>query len=303
MVKSFLQTEAWIRFKERFGWKARRFDGLAGLERTLAFDKTMLYFPEIPLGEALSALVAQLNDDSPRRRIFTRFEFLELWTAEKAKRLLDSGLIKSFEDVQPEYRQWVTLDRTEEELLRAMKPKGRYNLNLAKRHRLQVEWGTTGELLEAFVAMYRASARRAGFAGRSREYFEALLPVLKGGGHGQIVVLTYQGEVVAAAIVSFYDGVASYLYGGSSPTHRSLMAPYLMHWEIMKKAKKEGCLIYDLLAVAPPDKPQHPHVGLSRFKAQFGGEEVRLLGSWDLVHNRLWYTIYTFVEKRRRRAV
>ncbi|MEK9167147.1 MAG: hypothetical protein AAB613_00155, partial [Patescibacteria group bacterium] len=95
----------------------------------------------------------------------------------------------------------------------------------------------------------------------------------------------------------------------------------------MKRAKHDGCAIYDLLAIAPfqqtaisnqlsadTEKPRaesrelkasdssHPHSGLTRFKTQFGGQSVRLLGSWDLVHSGFWYTMYQFVERRRRKT-
>jgi lipid II:glycine glycyltransferase (peptidoglycan interpeptide bridge formation enzyme) len=77
-----------------------------------------------------------------------------------------------------------------------------------------------------------------------------------------------------------------------------------MHFEAMKEAKKRNCLIYDFLAVAPSDwpsnAPAHPYAGLSRFKTQFGGEMVRLLGSWDLINKPVWYKMYRFVERRRR---
>ena len=119
---------------------------------------------------------------------------------------------------------------------------------------------------------------------------------------GEIVTVSHEGEVLAAALVTFYGNVASYLYGGSGGD-RSLMAPYLMHWAAIKRAKQEGCAVYDLLAIAPPEKENHVHAGLTRFKTQFGGESVRMLGSWDLVHSRFWYTMYRYAQKRRRRAL
>lgn len=303
MLRSIFQTDAWAAFKEQFGWRAYNYEGLIGLERVLGFNKRLLYFPELPLDERSLALIGQLRHEKPTAtRIFTRFEFLELWTHDKAKTLLEAGLIRSFEDVQPDYRQWIVLDKTEEELLKAMKPKGRYNLRVAERKNLTVEWGTTPELVEQFYALYQQTAKRTGFQGRNQAYFQAMVQQLATHSLGQVLVVRHQDEVVSAAIVSFFGGVASYLYGGSGGD-RSLMAPYLMHWEAIKRAKKEGCVVYDLLAIAPPEAAEHVHAGLTRFKTQFGGESVRLLGSWDLVHNRFWYTLYRFVETKRRRAI
>lgn len=303
MIKSVLQTEAWGHFKERFGWRLRQALGLYGMERTLGFGKSMLYFPELPLGEQTLELIKKIKDESKvSGRMFVRFEFLEPWSADRAKQLVEAGLVKSFEDVQPDYRQWIMLDKSEAELLREMKPKGRYNIRVAEKHNLRVAWGLEEEKVAALTRLYRETAKRTGFAGRDDAYFRALIETIKAEKLGEIVTVAQDTEVLAAALVTFYGNVASYLYGGSGGD-RSLMAPYLMHWAAIKRAKKENCLIYDLLAIAPIDQENHVHAGLTRFKTQFGGQSIRLLGSWDLVQNRFWYTIYRYAQKRRRRAL
>lgn len=303
MIKSVLQTEAWSRFKEQSGWHAHNTGGLYGLERVLGFGRSMLYFPELPFGdEALAVIKAVRHEKVPAKRIFTRFEFLEPWSAEGAKQLIEAGLIKAFEDVQPNYRQWITLEKTEEELLKDMKPKGRYNIRVAQKHGLKVSWGLEAEKVDALARLYQETAKRTGFAGRNAAYFQRLTDVIRANSLGEIVTVTHGEEVLAAALVTFYGGVASYLYGGSGGD-RTLMAPYLMHWVAIQRAKKAGCLVYDLLAIAPDGRVNHPHAGLTRFKTQFGGQSVRMLGSWDLVHNRFWYTMYRYAQKRRRRAL
>lgn len=303
MITSLLQTDFWAAFKEQFGWKTHRSGEFFGLERVLGFGKTLLYFPELPLNDESLKLIAHAKQvRTPPSRILSRFEFLEVWTPERAKVLFQLGLRKSFEDVQPDYRQWILLDKSEEKLLTAMKPKGRYNIKVAERHNLTVHWGTEPEKLAAFAGLYQQTASRTGFSGRDQRYFEQLLAILAKNQVGEIITVSHKDEVIAAAIISFYGGVASYLYGGSGGD-RQLMAPYLMHWAAIKRAKEKGCVLYDLLAIAPADQENHVHVGLTRFKTQFGGESVRLLGSWDLVHRPGWYTLYAFAEKRRRRAL
>ncbi len=303
MLRSVFQTEAWSRFKERFGWEVKQTGDFYGLERVLGFGKSMLYFPELPLNEeSLGFVRHEAKQAVPSNRIFTRFEFLNVWTADNAKRLVELGLTKSFEDVQPDYRQWVLLDKTEDELLKEMKPKGRYNIRVAEKHDLKVAWGLEPEKVEALASLYQETAKRTGFAGRDSAYFVALVEAIRGDRLGEIVTVSRNGEVLAAALVTFYGNVASYLYGGSGGD-RSLMAPYLMHWAAIKRAKKEGCQVYDLLAIAPEGKEDHVHAGLTRFKTQFGGQSVRMLGSWDLVHRPVWYTIYRYAQKRRRRAL
>ncbi len=303
MLKSVFQTEHWTKLKEQFGWQTHRNGDFFGLERTLGFGKSLLYFPELPLNDETTKLVETIKHaDQSAERIFTRFEFLELWTPEKAKVLVELGLLKSFEDVQPDYRQWIVLEGSEEELLKQMKPKGRYNIKIAERHDLKVEWGTADGQTEALASLYQETAKRTGFSGRDTDYFRSLIQTLRAAQVGEIVTVSHKSETLAAAVITFYGGVASYLYGGSGGD-RALMAPYLMHWAAIKRAKQKKCAIYDLLAIAPTDKENHVHAGLTRFKTQFGGQSVRLLGSWDLVHQPTWYKLYAFAQRRRRRAL
>ncbi|MBI4948066.1 peptidoglycan bridge formation glycyltransferase FemA/FemB family protein, partial [Candidatus Berkelbacteria bacterium] len=64
---------------------------------------------------------------------------------------------------------------------------------------------------------------------------------------------------------------------------------------------QKGCTRFDLLAIAPPNSKGHNYEGITGFKRNFGGEVVELIGSWDLVHNPLWYFLYKIAQKLRRR--
>lgn len=113
----------------------------------------------------------------------------------------------------------------------------------------------------------------------------------------------HPNKPIVALIISFYDGVADYLYGGSDTEHKEVMAPYLAHWLVIQEAKRRNCRIYDMLGAAPPDEPNHPYAGFARFKEQFGGTYQHLLGSYDLIFKPIHYTIFSQAEKHRRRGV
>lgn len=304
MAVSFLQTDEWASFKTKFGWQSVRRNGLLSLIKPLPFGKSLEYFPEIPLSDESLLTIETIKNKPAAGRIFSRFEFFELWSAETARKLVDLGLVKSFEEVQPEYRQWIDLTPSLKELVRQMKPKGRYNLRLALRKKLKVKIGLEPHLVDTLFALYDETARRADFSGRSKSYFQNLAMLLKEKDCGAVISVWHEDKPLSALMMTFYKDIASYLYGGSSARHREMMASYLAHFEAIKLAKQRGCKIYDLLAIAPGEPPnRHPYAGLTRFKQSFGGRRVRLLGSWDLVHERFWYKLYTFVEKRRRKVI
>jgi len=302
VIPSYFQTDSWGKFKAGFGWTARRYDSLMGLEKRLPFGKKMLYFPEIPFGEeSLKTINKIIRGSIFKNYIFTRFEFLTPWSDAEAAMLFDAGLVKAFEEIQPEHRQWVSLEGSEKDLLADMKPKGRYNLGVAQRYQLKVEQGLTNKLLSDFYDLYWETARRSKFSGRGASYFQELANLLKSNNQGEIIAIYNGKKPLAAGIFLYYGSMASYLYGASGGD-RKMMAPYLMHFEAMKRAKEKGCKIYDLLAIAPPESGEnHPYAGLTRFKSQFGGGSVHLLGSWDLVGSKFWYTLYKLAEKRRRK--
>jgi len=302
VIPSYFQTDSWGKFKSQFGWTARRYDSLLGLERTLAFGRKMLYFPELPYDEeTLETINKIVRDGVYKKYIFVRLEFLTPWDDRRAALLFENGFIKSFEEIQPEHRQWVSLEGSEKEILADMKPKGRYNIGIAHKHHLQVKHGLTNKLLTDFYDLYVETSRRSKFSGRGAKYFQDLANLLMTKNQGEIIAVYHQKKALAAGIFLYYGSLSSYLYGASG-SDRKMMAPYLMHFEAMKRAKSRGCNIYDLLAIAPPEaSDKHPYAGLTRFKSQFGGGMVHLLGSWDLVGSSFWYTLYRFVQRRRRK--
>lgn len=297
-MDSILQTEFWAKFKSQFGWRTLPVLKYFGLERELFLGRSMLYFPELPNLLAARGILKALPVN--KKRIFTRFEINQPYSEADLQQLSEMGLIKSFEEVQPEHRQVISLQPPEQEILNQIKPKGRYNINVAKRSHLTLKKGGQ-ELLNDFVHLYEQTANRAGFSGRSLSYFQQLVSVLEEQQAGEVIVVYSGRQPLAAAIICYYGGVASYLYGGSANVKRELMAPYLLHFEAMRCAKERGCHSYDLLAVSPPDLPNHKYAGITHFKTQFGGTRVDLVGSYDLVHRQGWYTLYKFAQKLRRK--
>ncbi|MEK7548704.1 MAG: peptidoglycan bridge formation glycyltransferase FemA/FemB family protein [Patescibacteria group bacterium] len=296
-MASILQTEFWADFKSRTaGWQPLPIGRYWGLKRRLPLGQ-LAYFPELPFGAETLALATAPELATVA---LARLEFLEEWDLTKTRALTAVGLRPSFEEVQPNYRQWLDLTLTEPELLAGMRPKGRYNLNLALRQGLTVKAGLEPILVEDFLKLYQLTSSRQRFRGRGSDYFRQLATLLQEHQAGEVIVVYYQNWPLAAGYFTYFDQVASYLYGASSDRWKEMMGPYLLHWQAILRAKSRHCRLYDLLAIAPPGQPTHRHGGLTRFKSQFGGRSVRLVGSWDLVNNRTWYTLYRLGEKLRR---
>jgi lipid II:glycine glycyltransferase (peptidoglycan interpeptide bridge formation enzyme) len=70
------------------------------------------------------------------------------------------------------------------------------------------------------------------------------------------------------------------------------MAPYLLHWEIMRYAKQQGYNWYDFYGITPATSPHHSWAGFTILKKKFGGEEFSSIGAYDFVYNKEIYQEY-----------
>jgi len=308
-MKSLLQTKEWASFRETQGWKAYEIEENYVLLRPLALGKTFLYAPEIKLSdlEDIKEFLVKTKEIAQKNNaIFLRLDINEPVSQESILLIKKYKFIKAFEEIQPEYRQIVSITGSEEEILAQMKPKGRYNIRLAQKHGVKIQ---EIDDMEVFYKLFEETARRDGFTIRPKAYFKQMLDDLGKIGYVKLLAAYYQNKPVAAEILSIYKDTASYLYGASANEARQTMAPYLMHWEAIKLSRENGCKFYDLLAVAPFDGHEDnsinkglgkKYAGITRFKEQFGGEKVRLMGGWDYIYQPFWYKLFKFIEKVRR---
>jgi lipid II:glycine glycyltransferase (peptidoglycan interpeptide bridge formation enzyme) len=186
----------------------------------------------------------------------------------------------------------IDLRLSDEEILGQMKPKGRYNIGVARRHGVSIVEDTSAEGLADFQSIYEETAERQGIEAKPPDYFEALVSFFSPSHHGSLFFAEYQGMRLATALVIYFGPRATYFFGGSREIHRHVMVPYLLHFEIMRKAKALGHEWYDLWGIAPANAPDHPWKNFSIFKAKFGGEEVHLVPTLDYIYDPDAYARY-----------
>lgn len=190
----------------------------------------------------------------------------------------------------------IDLRPNESAILTQMKPKGRYNIGVARRHSVSIVEDASEQGLADFLSIYEETAIRQGMETKPPDYFEALLSFTSPGNYGSLFFAEYKEMRLATALVLYFGSRATYFYGGSRALNRQVMAPYLMHFEIMRKAKARGQEWYDLWGIAPPNQPAHPWQNFTAFKAKFGGEEVHLVPTLDLVFDAAAYNRYVAIE-------
>ena len=324
-MKSLLQSGQWAEFRKTQGWEAHNILDIQILQKKLFLGKSFLYAPEVTW-KNLDTKFEKIYENTKKiakndQSIFFRLEILDEFDEKIVEKLKENGFTKAFEEVQPEYRHIIDISKGEQEILSQMKEKGRYNIRVAQKHGIVIE---KSENINEFYKIFTQTAKRDGFEIRHRQYFIKMMQILEPLGFAELLFAKKDDKVLAAEIVTYYDGVASYLYGASSNEDRNLMAPYLLHWETIRRAKKRGCKLYDLLAVDPLESKLeiryeklgkstphisnpsyhistlHKYAGIGKFKRQFGGKTIRLVGSWDLIFSPFWYKMFKIAEKLRR---
>ncbi len=195
---------------------------------------------------------------------------------------------------EPRHTHCVDLRAAEHERLQAMKPKGRYNVGLARRHDVAVVEDNTDRGLDDFLAIRDDTARRQDLKRRSRRYFAAMQREF--GPRAQLFFAELAGRRLACALVIRFGERATYLYGGSLEDQREVMAPYLLHHEIMNRMAATGCTSYDFWGTAPPGQPGHAWAGISAFKRKFGGAEIAHVPTLDHIYDRTAYARFVDTE-------
>lgn len=183
----------------------------------------------------------------------------------------------------------VDLRPTLDEILAQMKPKGRYNVRIGQKHGVNVVEDGSWTGANDFIRIYEETAHRQGMDPKPPEYFEELVSLLGYKKTGKLFFAEYHGLRLAAAIVVYFGARATYFFGASSAEYRNVMAPYVLHFEIMRRAKEAGFGSYDFWGIAPRDQVDHPWMDITSFKRKFGGVELNLVPPLDLVYNQSAY--------------
>ncbi|MFK5675869.1 lipid II:glycine glycyltransferase FemX [Ligilactobacillus sp. LYQ60] len=178
-----------------------------------------------------------------------------------------------------------TLDNIDE-LLMSFHSKTRYNIRLAKRKGVTVDYANSSRALDLFYHTHEIMAKRQHITYRPKEYFERVLDMF--GNHVRVYLAHDDEEVLSGAIAMNYGDRVWYMYGGSTNNKRNLMPNYLMQWEMIKWAIETNKEIYDFGGIFEVDLDD----GLYRFKNGFTNGVTEYIGEIDRVFDEKAYRKY-----------
>lgn len=190
------------------------------------------------------------------------------------------------------------LTQSEEELLKNLHSKTRYNIRLAEKKGVVVEERTDDEAFEIYLKLYFETTKRQNYYGHSESYHRRAWKILKDANMARILIGFYDKKPLTAWMLFSFKETLYYPYGGSSIEHKDVMSNNLVAWEAIKLGKKMGLKQFDMWGALGPDAdPKDPWFGFHDFKRKYGGELVTYIGAFDLIFNKPLYTFFTFFDK------
>lgn len=188
----------------------------------------------------------------------------------------------------PQFTNIIDLDKNENNILKEMKPKGRYNIKLAIKKGVIVN-EVNKKNLKNFYEILENTSQRDGFFVNELNYYSLFLDIID---DSKIIAAEYDNKVLAAGIFTYKKRQALYYYGASSSEYRNLMAPYLVQWKAIQIAKNKGCRYFDFMGIESPEKKGGRLAGVTDFKLKFGGRIVKFNPSFNIIHNQIFYKLY-----------
>jgi len=291
-----LQTDAWASFRKAMGIDTEMVDGMqVTFHHIPSTPWTIGYVPKGPL--PTQQMIDQLTTLGKKKNaVFIQLE-PNVEQTEGFRLPIIKSLVPSHHPLFTKYTFVLDLTKPEEELLKAMHPKTRYNIRVAEKHKVIVKEDNSTEAFAEYQRLEEETTGRQRFYAHNRRYHEIMWDTMHKANIAHLWTATYKGEVIAAWIIFVHGNTMYYPYGASSRNHREVMAPNLLLWELVKWGKKQHLKAFDLWgAMGPNPDTNDAWYGFHRFKEGYRPTLVEFIGSYDLVLKPFLYKIYCFAD-------
>lgn len=300
-----LQSKAWGEARKALGKDVIRIgkysenDDLIGvvniIVHKLFFGKKLGY---IPRGRDISWELIQFLQTLGKNEgiVYFLLEPDDIDEVELKKMLKSKILKEATKSLFPKWTLSLDISKNEEDLLKNMHPKTRYNIRLAQKKGVIVKEMKSSEGFEIFQKLYFATTKRQKYFGHNYTYHKTVWENMSNAGLATILVAFFQDEPLAAYELFFNKDTLFYPYGGTSDKYREMMASTLLMWEAVKYGKKLHLKKFDLWGAADPKaKIDDTWRGFTRFKMGFGASYEEKAGSFDLVVDRKYYEVMKWI--------
>lgn len=320
--KTFLHSWNWGEFNKAMGnkiWrlgviKEKEIIAAALIVKIKARRGTFLFCPHGPSvkskaqsqkPEVLKELINHLKQIAKQEKAsFIRIS--PIWERTKANSdiLKNLGFRNSPIHMHAESTWQLDIRPEEEMLLKKMRKTTRYLIRKALREKdIKIYQSKEIKDIKIFDVLYQKTVDRHHFVPFSFSYLKNEFLAFESDDEIAVFIGKYKDEIIASAVIVFWQGIAFYHHGASFLKYPKIPVSYLLQWEIIKEARKRGCMLYNFWGIAPKSKPKHPWAGLTLFKTGFGGYRKEFVETQDLPLSwRYWLTfLIEKIRKKKRR--
>ncbi len=239
-----------------------------------------------------------------RGAMVARVDFAFPYQQKQELPLKQSNWRRYFRDIEPRSTLVLALQPSVEELFASFKPKHRYNIRLAQRKGVTIQRvdARQEKWQQEWWRLTQLTSQRNKFAVHPFSYYQKFffssVPY-------DLFFAFYQEKPIAAILVAYFRQQAIYLHGASDYAYRRLMAPYLLQWQAIQRAREKGILAYDFGGVksaVEESSSQKNWEGITRFKKGFCPRQPNqeFLGVWVKPCRPFIFSLYSFLWKTRK---
>lgn len=303
-VTHIMQSWNWGEFRKSVGTQIERYgiykNGVIDKAFQISFHEVPVIkkyvgylpkgpFPDADLAEALKQIAREKNC------IFIKTEpNIQVGSNKK----VDSHFKKAIKSLFTKYNFVLDLSPSEEELLKNMHQKTRYNIKVALKKGVQVTIDDSEKSLKDYLKLYFETTKRQGYFGHNEDYHTKVYETFLKTKQVKFVIAHYNNRPLTAWMLLLFRDKLYYPYGGSSHENREVMSSNLVAWEAIKFGKAVGAREFDMWGALGPDAdPKDSWYGFHKFKMGYGGQLQEYLGSFDLVENASLYYAFNSVDK------
>lgn len=316
LVDHPLQAYEWGEFREQTGVKVLRFGREEHGKLTDGFQLTIHRIPHAPWNIGYlpkgtlptKELVKELKKIGKAEKcIFIQVEPNIRASADAAETMKRLGFRHAAHPLFTKYTFVLDLTKSEDELLKNLHPKTRYNIKVARKHNVTISEKDTEDAFRTYLQITDETTKRQKFYAHSHSYHQKQWETLPHNAtppynelSSHLFVANYNMKSLAAWILFVFHDTLYYPYGSSSSEHRETMASNLMMWEAIRYGKSLGLKKFDMWGALGPEPDTHDSwYGFHRFKQGYRPEHVEFVGSFDLVIHPVLYSLYDVADKLR----
>lgn len=296
----FQQSAAWETFQKALGRtvlhrSANDWEYRAILEPQ-RFGMSRLYCPYGPSVKNEKALKSALSSlQSEARKQKAAYIRVQPLGTQLSPSLLAALHMKKVKYSQPSLTWRIATNQSKETILAGMKQNNRNIYNNSKKRGLHYFRSDSPADIPTLLKLLHGVASHNAITLHSDQYLTTQAKNLLEAGAAHLHFISYEGNVIAAALVYEDQDGYYYAHAASDYDHRNLNASTALLAHIIVDAHDNNKQFCDLYGVAPDNQPNHRWAGFTRFKKSFGGYSYPLSDTYEVPVNRFRYTLLSGV--------